>query len=159
MLKKLSKDQKENGFSYIDGLKSKEFEALAMQLKLKRDFKNYNNWLKASQNYYSQLSESEKKRQLRHSSKTFINNPASISAEKSYSTSSYNKYDVPKNYSSSRSARPDANLKIKWKEKDVDQEKSAMKKAEEKMTEGWDPGQNLEVLPPDMKDKDTKHKL
>ena len=158
MLRKLPKEQK--NLEYIEGLRSKEFEALAMSLHLKKDFKNYDTWLRASQEYYSHLSESEKKRRLQHSSKTFTNNTSS--AEKSYSSlPSYNdKRGIPEQ-SNSRSILPDSktpNVKIKWKEKDYKKE-NEMEAAERRLTEDWDPGQNLDVLSPDQKDKNTKHEL
>lgn len=159
MLKKLSKEQK--NIEFIDGLRSKEFEALALKLNLKKDLKNYKTWLTASQEYYSHLSDAEKKRQLRYSSKTFTINTAAI-PDKSYSSSlpSYNN-TVP-NKSDSKSILPDSktpNVKIKWKEKDYKKE-NEMEAAERRLSENWDPGKNLEVLPPDQKkDQDQKHEF
>ncbi|MBQ7416889.1 MAG: MobA/MobL family protein [Acidaminococcaceae bacterium] len=158
MLKRLPKEQ---NFEFIDGLRSKEFESLALKLNLKKDFKNYKMWLTASQNYYSHLPESEKKRQIRHSSKTFISSAAS-SFEKSYSSSlpSYN--NIVPDKSNSRSILPDTktpDLKLKWKEKDYKKE-NEMEAAERRLSENWDPGKNLEVLPPDQKkDQDQKHEF
>ena len=46
---------------------------------------------------------------------------------------------------------------MKWKDKDYKKE-NEMEAAERHLTENWDPGKNLEVLPPDQKnDKDNKH--
>lgn len=158
MLKKLPKEQK--SIEYIDSLRSKEFEALSMRFNLKQDFKNYDTWLNASQSYYSNLPESEKKRQLRHNSKTFTNSTAATS-EKSYSSpTSYNNTHTVPDKSNSKSILPDTrtpDLKLKWKDKDYKKE-NEMEAAERRLTENWDPGQNLEVLPPDQKnDKDNKH--
>ena len=159
MLKKLPKEQK--SLDFIDSLRSKEFEALAQKLNLNKDFKNYNNWLKATQDYYSHLPESEKKRQLRHNSKTFINSTAATS-EKSYSSpTSYNNTHTVSDKSNSKSILPDTrtpDLKLKWKDKDYKKE-NEMEAAERRLTEDWDPGKNLEVLPPDQKNNDNKQEL
>lgn len=157
MLKKLPKKQK--SLEFIDSLRSKEFEMLALKLNLKKDLNNYKTWLTASQNYYSHLSESEKKRRIQHSSKTFTSNTVSTS-EKSYSSSSYNTHTVPEK--SNRSILPDSktpDMKIRWKEKDYKKE-NEMEAAERRLSENWDPGKNLEVLPPDQKkDQDQKHEF
>ncbi len=157
MLKKLPKEQK--SLEYIDSLRSKEFEALAQKLNLNKDFKNYDTWLKASQEYYSHLSDAEKKRQIHHNSKTFINNTATNS-EKSYSSSTHSYNNTVPDKNNSKSILPDTrtpDLKLKWKDKDYKKE-NEMEAAERHLTENWDPGKNLEVLPPDQKnDKDNKH--
>ena len=69
---------------------------------------------------------------------------------------SYNNTHYVPETSGSKSILPDSktpNVKLKWKEKDYNKKENEMEAAERRLTEDWDPGQNLEVLPQDQKEK------
>lgn len=162
MLKKLPKNQ---DFEYVDNLKSKEFETLAKNLGLKKDFANYEKWLRASQEYYKNLPATEKAKPSRpaYLSKSFISTQTASTITAADNPTKTGRtgtsYTRPKK---GKSVLPDTgkdpSINMKWKEKE-NHKLSEMEKADKAIDDWAEEMRNTTVLPPDPHKKDNEHKI